>query len=415
MYYSSIGILALVLHIIVNYDVLIRDDYREVLPANKPYRHFLISLIVFFSADIMWGFIYDATVKNPDLLPLIYINTVVFFASMVVSVLMWTRYIVAYLGANNAFSRILTYAGWLILVYEIVNLVINTYIPIVFKFNDDGTYEPGSARYITLAIQVVLFFSASLYSLIVAFNSEDRNRHHHRAVGLSGIAMTIFIILQTTDPFMPLYAVGCLLGTCLLHTFVLDDEKAEHKKELEELLMREMKQREELESTRQMAYADSLTGVKNKHAYVEAEDALDNRIAEGDLNRFGIAVFDLNGLKIINDTLGHDEGDNYIRAACRLICKTFKHSPVFRIGGDEFVAFLEGEDYENRDALMEEFDLKVENNLREGKVVVSSGCDIFRKDQDNSFQSIFGRADKQMYERKKFLKEMSAGKDSASE
>lgn len=52
-------------------------------------------------------------------------------------------------------------------------------------------------------------------------------------------------------------------------------------------------------------------------------------------------VFDINNLKIINDTLGHDFGDILIIDSCKLICKVFKRSPVYRIGGDEFVVILE--------------------------------------------------------------------------
>jgi GGDEF domain-containing protein len=54
-------------------------------------------------------------------------------------------------------------------------------------------------------------------------------------------------------------------------------------------------------------------------------------------------MFDLNDLKHINDRYGHERGDEYIVNCCRLICQVFKHSPVFRIGGDEFVALLRGE------------------------------------------------------------------------
>lgn len=50
--------------------------------------------------------------------------------------------------------------------------------------------------------------------------------------------------------------------------------------------------------------------------------------------------------------MGHQAGDEYIIGACRIICNKFKHSPVFRIGGDEFVAISEGEDYEHIDSIL---------------------------------------------------------------
>jgi len=60
----------------------------------------------------------------------------------------------------------------------------------------------------------------------------------------------------------------------------------------------------------------------------------------GEAPEFGVIGCDVNGLKKINDTLGHKAGDEYICAACKMLCEYFKHSPVFRIGGDEFVVIL---------------------------------------------------------------------------
>ncbi len=102
----------------------------------------------------------------------------------------------------------------------------------------------------------------------------------------------------------------------------------------------QMKQEEELFSARELANRDALTGVKSKHAFVEAEKELGERIDKGEALEFSIVICDVNGLKAINDNLGHKAGDEYIRAACSVICGIFKHSPVFRIGGDEFSVIL---------------------------------------------------------------------------
>ena len=70
---------------------------------------------------------------------------------------------------------------------------------------------------------------------------------------------------------------------------------------------------------------------------------------------FAVVVMDINGLKTVNDTCGHDFGDILIIDACKLICRTFKRSPVYRIGGDEFVAILENGDLEHYAELLDEF------------------------------------------------------------
>ena len=155
-----------------------------------------------------------------------------------------------------------------------------------------------------------------------------------------------------------------------------------------------------------MAYTDSLTGVKSTHAYIEVVKEVDERIAKGEIQEFGVIVFDLNGLKKVNDTQGHEAGDLYIQEASQMICENYKHSPVFRVGGDEFVAFLEREDYHNRESLLAAFETKAEDNLRKGKAVVANGMAEFRPGQDNSYRRVFERADHRMYDRKAVLKSM---------
>lgn len=211
--------------------------------------------------------------------------------------------------------------------------------------------------------------------------------HKGVVITLSMIVLTLGIVLSFT-----------------LHTFVIEGEKKEYKKQLEETMEREREQKQELGSARHLAYTDPLTGVKNKLAYIEAVERLDKSIADGTVKQFGVAVFDLNGLKNINDSLGHDVGDNYIRAGCSLICLKFCHSPVFRIGGDEFCAILEGSDYKYRVSLLSEFDSQVEENRSKGLVVVSSGMSVFDPETDKDFAAVFERADKKMYERKRQLK-----------
>ena len=164
----------------------------------------------------------------------------------------------------------------------------------------------------------------------------------------------------------------------------------------------------ERDQARSAASTDSLTGVKNKHAFSVQEGQMETLIADGEAPPFGIIVCDVNGLKHINDTLGHKAGDEYIRAACTMLCQYFKHSPVFRIGGDEFAVILKGQDFENRQEIMGAFNEQVEKNLSAGGVVASLGLAEFDAKTDSTFHAVFARADGLMYERKKQLKSMGA-------
>ena len=172
------------------------------------------------------------------------------------------------------------------------------------------------------------------------------------------------------------------------------------------MLMRKREKEKDIElgTAKALAATDALTGVKNKNAYSDYEKMMNARILEGDQEAFSIVVCDVNGLKHVNDTLGHKAGDKYIQSASDIICTAFEHSPVFRIGGDEFCVVLKGKDFENRASIMSDFNRLMEGNKESGKVVVASGISDFDSRCDNRVQSVFERADELMYARKKELK-----------
>ncbi|MBR1684521.1 MAG: EAL domain-containing protein, partial [Clostridia bacterium] len=166
----------------------------------------------------------------------------------------------------------------------------------------------------------------------------------------------------------------------------------------------QMKREAELNEAKAKANRDALTGVKSKHAYVEAEEEYNQRMEAGDNQPFAVVLCDVNGLKQVNDTLGHQAGDKFIQDACHEICTIFKHSPVFRIGGDEFVAILRGDDFAHREELMETLH---QNNIEQGAnggVVIASGLSVCRLGVDKTLGDVFERADKRMYENKQALK-----------
>ena len=169
-------------------------------------------------------------------------------------------------------------------------------------------------------------------------------------------------------------------------------------------MRREQKIREDAAIAFEKARRDDLTGIKNKNAYGEFERSLNAQIEAGKCSEFAIAICDVNGLKTVNDTQGHKAGDDYIRSASRLVCETFKHSPVFRVGGDEFVAILRGSDFDGREDLEKKFIEIVKHNAEENKVVVACGISVFDKDHDKCVSAVFERADALMYRNKMSLK-----------
>jgi len=164
----------------------------------------------------------------------------------------------------------------------------------------------------------------------------------------------------------------------------------------------ERMQEERFERMRSIANVDALTGVKNKHAYLEVEAQMDRQIAEHTVPPFAIVVLDVNDLKKINDTAGHHAGDELIQDACKTICDIFKHSPVFRIGGDEFAVIAQGDDYTHLEERLGAMRSRNAQAMRCDGPTIACGTAWFR--DDTCVATVFDRADRNMYQNKSRLK-----------
>ena len=170
----------------------------------------------------------------------------------------------------------------------------------------------------------------------------------------------------------------------------------------------EQKAEQERDEAQTIALTDPLTGVKSKHAFLLNQKQIDASISAGNADAFAVVVCDVNGLKVINDTLGHKAGDEYILKASRMVCDIFQHSPVYRTGGDEFVVILRGRDYLIRKELVLALHDRSVEHISSNEVVVSGGLSDYEPGADTSFHDVFERADGLMYEEKKLLKGMGA-------
>lgn len=536
MYYSSFAVLAIILHLILNQRIL-RTPRNEVTSESRlKYRHFVVALFAFYVADGCWGVFEEAKI-----VPLTYADTVVFFGSMALSLLLWTRYVSAYVNKKRLRSKSFVAAGWVIFTGVLVGLAVNIYYPVFFSFAEDGTYTPYFGRNILLWVQVALFVVISLYAQIVSGQTEGGDRTRYRAVFASGWVMALFIILQGLAPFLPFYTIGCLIANTVLHIFIEEDHQREQERivrdvrtkqrnsitfgqiaeslasnydviyyvdletedyvgfttkniygqmkiedhginfffeaqknleilvhpgdqektrsvmnkdfilsslegrrqftyeyrllvndeveharlsvrkasdgfhiiigveNVEEEVQKENERLKVLNSEKELARRDELTGTRNKTAFMELEESVQISIEKGvaDLT-FAIVLCDLNDLKKINDTQGHKAGDDYIMASAKIICDLFDHSPVFRVGGDEFAIFLRGSDYLGRAELIEKLhQISLQNKeLKEGPVI-AAGLAEYEPTIDSKFEEVFERADRLMYEDKRYLKNLT--------
>lgn len=168
-------------------------------------------------------------------------------------------------------------------------------------------------------------------------------------------------------------------------------------------LLREADLTRRLSAAQRQANIDSMTGVRNKHAYLEYETRLEYTIKETEEPKFAISIIDINDLKYVNDNMGHQAGDKWIREACRIVCTTFKHSPVFRVGGDEFCVISQGDDYENLEELVQVIRDHNKEAVASGGVVIACGTAKYSK--GDAVADIYKRADDAMYANKVELKE----------
>ena len=383
--YTAVGLIAILIHIIVNFDVIFRKG-SHTFPGGKFYLLFLISGLIFHLVDALWGVFY---LNNANAL---FADTSLYFVAMGLSILFWGIFITKYIGNESKLVRPLAIIGYIVFALQMVAVIVNIFTPILFEVTPEADYAAHVGRYVTLTLQIFMYSLIAIYTIINAIKNKGKVFRRHIAIASFSLAMIVFLCIQVFFPLLPMYSLGYLFGVTMLHTFVFEDQKMERQRELEE--------------ARIQVEIDALTGVKSKHAYVDREEQIDKLINKGEMTSFAVVVFDLNDLKIVNDSYGHEAGDLYIVAATKLISQIFSHSEIYRIGGDEFVALLINGDYQNREVLLKEFNDKIQQNIKSRRgVIVSSGLSVYQPGQDNTYIQVFNRADKEMYQHKHEIKE----------
>ena len=180
------------------------------------------------------------------------------------------------------------------------------------------------------------------------------------------------------------------------------------KSDIESIRQRLQKTQKRLEEyvlhMRTQARRDLMTGVSNRNAYLEKVAQLNRQIGDGTAS-FAIGIFDINNLKQINDVCSHETGDGIIVQAADALSEVFSRDCLFRIGGDEFLAVLEGADEEtvsrSRALLQEAVQRKNRHPVHpDAELSISKGFAVFNPQRDSDFLALFRRADQNMYSNK---------------
>lgn len=236
----------------------------------------------------------------------------------------------------------------------------------------------GNAEVVSITNRVVFASSEDLNGAALMENVQTESTFSLRGF-LNRYALEVILLLALIIVLLAAaFAVNLRMSTRLL--------RMEHKNQ---------------ELSRQ-AYRDGLTRVGNRAGYLAKEKELQISMVLGEAPDFALVVADVNGLKQINDTEGHEVGDQLICNTSRLICRVYDHSPVFRIGGDEFAVVLTGQDYENRDRLLALVRASVlprvdRTQVEAGHTSAAFGMAVYERGRDQTVSAIFKRADREMY------------------
>ncbi|MBQ5385816.1 MAG: hypothetical protein IIU40_02100, partial [Lachnospiraceae bacterium] len=232
MQYSSLGIVAIIVLLIENMDLFVGRKGTPELPSWGIYRRFLLSVLTYYIADILWGLIEERKLMVP-----LYADTSLYFAAIAAGVLFWTQYVVTYCNEEESlFGRTIIWAGRIIAFLTWGLLLVNLFVPVVFWVDSDGTYHTAQFRYWLLGAQILLLIVLTFFGFLkLAWMRGDWNTARpYRILGLFGLFMTIFLYGQLLFVYLPLHSLAYLFGTCLLRISIIEKEKEQYSLELAE-------------------------------------------------------------------------------------------------------------------------------------------------------------------------------------
>ena len=152
---------------------------------------------------------------------------------------------------------------------------------------------------------------------------------------------------------------------------------------------------------------DALTGIRGGVSFEKEMNRLETERKTG-LKEFGFAFIDLNDLGKLNVDYGLDQGNIAIKKLCGIVCSVFAHSPVFRVGGDDFVAILYNEDYQNVKSLITTFNerlIQIDEKIEPWEDISAAiGVALYIPERDGNAESVLNRAELNMQNSKREMK-----------
>ena len=230
--YSIFSIVAIAIHLMINFDLIAGRGSATAHGAR--YRSFLIGVLAYYVTDAAWG-----VFAGLGWTPLLYVDTIFFFLSLAVFALLLVRFVITYVGLGKWTASAISGAGYALLAVNVVLLVVNVFNGCVFYFDEQGKYLCGCMRDPIFYLLIALNFLISLVVFAKAITCRDSAHSRIMMVLVLCLTLTVALILQVVWPLTPFTALGCLIGSCFFHVFVIREEQtARHLARLEEALER---------------------------------------------------------------------------------------------------------------------------------------------------------------------------------
>ncbi len=266
---------------------------------------------------------------------------------------------------------------------------------------------------LTITCTHILFLIYIVYVIYITVKTLHQNKHSYsnkntkqQLTIIHSICLLIVSIAMSADIFNNYFSnksdaatftrLGLLIYIMVLGNAVLADS------------VNMIKQGEEAELIKKQAVTDSLTKLKNRVGF----EVRLNELAGSDYSEYGIAMFDLNNLKLFNDKHGHSMGDYYLIVSSEILQDAFCNvGDLYRIGGDEFCGIARNLSDYNFVELRKKIDSKLaainKNHYVEEKMQIASGFAHFDPILDKTLLDTRSRADALMYQNKLHLKKIN--------
>ena len=217
--YSTIAFVAMAIHLTINSSHL---PGKMVVSARgaREYRWFLRSVFAYYIVDAGWG-----VFAGLGWTKVLYVDTMFYYIAIALTVLAWCHFVAVHLDLSKWKSRTLSWFGYALLALYVVLLTANVFNDCLFRFDEQGAYAPGFIRCLIFYPLAVLNVLMGGFVLKRTLGSHGEERKRNMVTFLFCLAMAVAIVLQIIWPLWPYYALGCLIGCCFFHVFVVEGER----------------------------------------------------------------------------------------------------------------------------------------------------------------------------------------------